>query len=88
MFGSNRLKKIAIYVGVFALIAFAFAMQSYMTTTLKGKEAEFFGTLRWAVSDWGPRMVLFPIVIFMASHYGAGSCRAPLPAAPPCGHGS
>lgn len=69
MFGSNRLKKVTIYVGVFALIAFAFAMQSYMTTTLKGKEAELFGTLRWAASDWGPRMVLFPIVIFMASRF-------------------
>jgi glucose-6-phosphate-specific signal transduction histidine kinase len=67
--GSNRAKKITIYVGVFALIAFVFAMQSYMSATLKGKDAFFLGTLKWAVSDWGPRMVLFPIVISMASRF-------------------
>ena len=69
MSDQNRLRNLIIYVSVFALIAFTFAMQSYMTTTLKGKEADFGGTMYWAAADWFGRMLLFPIVIVLVQRF-------------------
>jgi LytS/YehU family sensor histidine kinase len=79
---STQLKKLLLYVGVFTLIAFAFAMQSYMSATLKGKEAVFLSTLTWALSEWGARALLFPMVIVMAHRFplGPGTWLRRLPA--------
>jgi len=65
------LRRVLLYLAPWLIIILAFATQSYMTTTLKCASCDerWVEEFLWALSDWGPRMLLFPLVWRLARRF-------------------